>query len=132
MRFYIASRLADELYAKEIASVLKGRGHEQTYDWTAHGSMQHSPDKWADTAAAELAGVAAADVVVVVTPGGRGTHVELGAALALGKKVLIWIPFGRSPDDGYGYSCVFHHHPNVATVLAGGIDDVVNHPVWEK
>ena len=132
MRFYIASRLSDALYVEEISKILKGRGHKQTYDWTVHGSVQHTPSEWSHVAAKELEGIKAADVVVVILPGGRGTHVELGAALALHKRVLLWIPFGRSPDDGFGYSCVFHHHPMATTILAGGLDDVVNHPFWEE
>ena len=30
-----------------------------------------------------------AEVVILLLPGGRGTHVELGLALALGKKVFL-------------------------------------------
>jgi hypothetical protein len=43
-----------------------------------------------EAAKKEFQGVVDADVVIVLTPQGKGTHVELGIALALGKKVFIW------------------------------------------
>jgi nucleoside 2-deoxyribosyltransferase len=47
---------------------------------------------YATIALAELAGIREADVLLVLLPGGCGTHVEIGAALALGKPVIIHAP----------------------------------------
>ena len=54
-----------------------------------HEQKDTGPDGYADTALAEIAAVREADVLVVLLPGGYGTHVEIGAALALGKPVIL-------------------------------------------
>ncbi len=116
MKFYVASNLPNRNMASLMVRALEGAGHECAYDWTEHGSMQTEPDKWPDVAEAELAGVMRADFVVVLLPGGRGTHVELGAALAMGTRVFL------VGDDELlragSYNCVFHFHPAVTRVEA--------------
>ena len=65
-----------------------------------------------DTAVKELTGVVSADAVIVLWPGGRGTHVELGAALALGKRVFLMsevLDHHRATKE----TCAFYHHPLV-------------------
>jgi nucleoside 2-deoxyribosyltransferase len=62
-------------------------------------------------------------VVIVLTPQGRGTHVELGIALALGKKVFIW-----HENDKY-FKCTddtssFYWLSNVKR-LNGTIEDLI-------
>jgi nucleoside 2-deoxyribosyltransferase len=54
-----------------------------------------TPDGYAKIALAELAGVREADVLIVLLPGGYGTHVEIGAALGLGKPVILHAPIAK-------------------------------------
>ena len=126
--FYIASGLGGAIRAREIAQALVRRGFVWTYDWTAHGSVQHDMDGLGPkTAEAEMNGVACADFVVVLLPGGRGTHAELGAALALGKPALI---FGEHFVVD-GVECVFYRHPRAvkyafaSNMLGEEIADVI-------
>jgi nucleoside 2-deoxyribosyltransferase len=91
MKFYIASKLENYEQVQYLRDRLKEQGWTHTYDWTKHGSVKTvSTELLKEVAEKEFQGVVDADVVIVLTPQGRGTHVELGIALALGKKVFIW------------------------------------------
>ena len=90
MRFYIASRLENHEQVKNLASRLKPFGWEHTYDWTVHGSVKETNlETIKAVGQREYDGVKNADIVIVLTPQGRGTHVELGMAIALNKVVYI-------------------------------------------
>lgn len=111
MKFYIASSLGNAEIAKKIADYLSSRGWEQTYDWTTHGPVKDI-EHLENVAADELRGVTGCDVFFLLLPGRRGSHAELGAALASKKPVII-----LSPDQDLFYensfTCSFYHHPGV-------------------
>lgn len=116
MKFYIASKLANAHQARKLAAHLKRFGWEQTYDWTLHGSVHGlGEDVMQEVTLKELGGVKDAEVLVVVLPGGRGTHAELGAAIALKKPVFIW---GEKHEDFIqdGYACSFYWNPVVRRI----------------
>jgi nucleoside 2-deoxyribosyltransferase len=79
-----------------------------------------SPDKYGDVATSELQGIQSADLVVVLLPGGYGTHVEIGAALAFGKPVILHAPDQHTLNTPY--PCVFHYHPLIKLIVS----EVVN------
>lgn len=138
MRFYIASRLENAPRVRELAAVLKAHGHEHTYDWTVHGSVQNAGlDVIERVAVLGTRGVERADVVIVMLPGGRGTHAELGIALGImlrrsidsaGKEHLITeigrdarrlLVLSESEEIDFGTdgrTCAFYHHPFVERV----------------
>ena len=62
-----------------------------------------------------------ADVLLVLLPGGYGTHVEIGVALALEKPVILHAP--NRETLAAPYPCIFHYHPGV-TLLVSEILDV--------
>lgn len=107
-----------------MASVLKAAGHTHTYDWTVHGSVQgEGEDRIREVSVNETQGVLDADVVIVLLPGGRGTHSELGIAIASDsiKAILIC-----AEDDSLflhdDRTCAFYWHPRVERVV-GAMDD---------
>jgi hypothetical protein len=111
MKFYIATRLESHVAHNEVRDLLIGFGHEIAYDWTTHGPVWRSGVKViADTAVAEIEGVRRADFVVVILPGGRGTHAELGMALAFGKPTLI-ASAGGAMLSACPETCAFYWHP---------------------
>lgn len=148
MKIYVASALENIGYIREVMGAFRRKGHEITYDWTEHGSVQESePDVICDVAGKEVAGIAAADVVLVVLPGGRGTHIELGIAVGLSiagsaKQIIVaeerkslgeiagFIPagnkdFGAAPY--YERTCAFYHYsPTVLRVRYVKIENLVS------
>ena len=108
-RFFISARKTRATEADAVAEKLQARGWQRTYKWRdldGAARQEHS-----ETALAELDGVQKADVLVALFPGGFGTHVEIGAALAFGKPVIIHSPDQQTLETPY--LCVFHYHPKV-------------------
>jgi len=113
MRFYIASKLENYEQVKSLARLLRLSGWEHTYDWTVRGSIKETNiETLKSVGQKEYDGVKNADIVIVLTPQGRGTHVELGMAIALNKVVYIC-----HEDDKYfqcdDNSSAFYWLPNV-------------------
>ncbi len=131
MNFYISSRLSNTDQVRRAASLLKGHGWIQTCDWTNFdASSANSPDGLRNIGKRECEGVHAADVVIVLTPQGRGTHIELGMAIALEKRVYIY-----HPDDSYfacdDNTCAFYWLPQVRR-LTGKMDAAIETIVREN
>ncbi len=113
-RFYLATRKDRAAEANALEKALKTRGWERSFAWTGQdGSDQDAHSK---IAVAELEGVREADVLIVLLPGGYGTHVEIGAALALGKPVILHAPDRNTLETPY--PCVFHYHPGVRLLVS--------------
>ncbi len=91
MKFYIASGFENAKIVKSVATVLKAYGMMHTFDWTIYENVKDADDATIyKIAECGLQGVKEADILVVLLPGGRGTHVELGIANCTGKKVFLW------------------------------------------
>jgi nucleoside 2-deoxyribosyltransferase len=117
-RFYLATRIDRVAQAEAVVEALKAHGWERTFAWT--GQDDAGPEGYADTALAELAGVREADVLIVLLPGGYGTHVEIGTALALGKPVILHASDRKTLETPY--PCVFHYHPGVKLLVSEILD----------
>ena len=115
MRFYISTGLPNFARANELAAVLLNRGHEQTHDWRVTGDVRRDgPAAMSEVAFNELRAVRDAELVVVLLPGGKGTHTELGLAIATrsNKRILLWSEDGREFTDPE-LTCTFYFHPSV-------------------
>lgn len=115
---YVASSLSRRLEVASLCAALRDAGHHITYDWTSHGSVQgECVERMAEVAQSEITGVTEADVLIALLPGGRGTHGEIGAALATGIRVLLVV---ESEADLLqdGLTCVFYYHPLVTILVA--------------
>lgn len=117
-RFYLSTGKDHSAGAALLLDSLKSRGWECTFDWS--GQIDNGAAGYPDLAEAELAGVREAEVLVVLLPGGYGTHVEIGAALALGKPVILHAPDRKTLESPY--PCIFHHHPAVKLVVSEILD----------
>jgi nucleoside 2-deoxyribosyltransferase len=91
MKFYIASGLQNKENVQKIADYLKSYSFIHTYDWTQN-ERADSADQLKTIGEAERIGVLNADFLIVLLPGGKGTHVELGIALAQQKRVYLYSP----------------------------------------
>lgn len=113
MKFYIATSLSRVTAHHTVRDSLKQMGHEISYDWTLHGSVKSvSKERLKEVALLELQGVSEADFIVVLLPGGNGTHLELGFALAKEKRVFLHsedpLLFELGPQTN-----AFYHHPDI-------------------
>lgn len=107
MKIYIAAPYPLRDMAIVMMQVLEQHGHEVTSRWL------REPDNFCDKhALKDLDDVAASDVLLALNYSGweekgtGGRHVELGYALALGKRVIV-----------YGKRSNIFHHLNVVTVV---------------
>lgn len=107
-RFYIATTITRWKEHNLVRDRLIAHGHEITYDWTLNpdgGDLRGKPlDVMAHVAALEMGGIVDADFVVVLLPGGYGTHAEIGAAYITSTPTIIhaFDPafFSNDPETG--------------------------------
>jgi nucleoside 2-deoxyribosyltransferase len=92
---YIASQLENYQLVIDLINRFSERGISITFDWATLWERQLTEqlkvDK-KDIAEQMLEGVKQAKTLLLICPGKRGAHVELGMAIALGKKVVIFCP----------------------------------------
>lgn len=120
MKFYIGSGLKNSRLVQYYAGILKQNGWQQTYDWTVHVGEDVSVKDIRGYAEAEKQGIADSDVVILLLPAGRGTHVELGMALAWDKKVYLC---ASSPEDfSIENTVAFYEQPQIVR-LTGTADE---------
>ena len=106
MKFYISSSFSNKEAVREAANQLKKEGFVHVYDWTLN-SFATSPEELTRIGEEEKQAVMKADFFILLLPGGRGSHVELGIALAAGKRVYIY-----SPENETNF-ITFYHVRNV-------------------
>jgi len=135
--FYIACTLSRWRDHNELRDALVAAGHELTHDWTTSPEIdwikQEEPGVGGDDARNrvdvirqagidDIEGVRNADAVICLLAEGsaqRGMHTELGAALVLGRPVLLYGSWSAI-WEAYGYTSAFYHHPGVEIVYAVG------------
>lgn len=87
-KIYVASSLDRCERIKQIINVLESKGLSITYDWTDHGRVFNEKNL-AEIAILEEQGVKDCDILLMVLPGGGGTHFEFGVAYTLNKPIVI-------------------------------------------
>jgi len=123
VKFYIASKFENGAQVKYLADKLTSAGWTHTYDWTVHGSVkENNIEVLKEVGKMEYTGVKEADVVIVLTPQGRGTHTEPGMAIAFNKRIYL------CHNDHTYFNCddntsAFYWLPQVHRFV-GNIDDV--------
>ena len=89
MKFYVGSGMKNWELVNNYAKLLKENGWEQTYDWVKNISDDISRNDMIKYASLESQGIIDSDVVIILLPGGRGAHIELGMAMALNKEIFL-------------------------------------------
>lgn len=108
MKYYIATKLENHKAHNELRDWLNSQGHQITFDWTINGPVWTKGLLVINTIAhLETLGVLDCDVLIMLWPGGRGTHVELGIALGTNKRIFILAS---------SETCAFYHHSKVVLV----------------
>jgi hypothetical protein len=116
-KFYIATSVDNIRQHNALRDHLLLQGHTLTYDWTIHGGLRRLPIALQSSRAlAMLNAVRDADFIIVLLPGGKGTHTEFGAAIGLGKRVFIHSedPEVFQPTEK---TSSFYHYPGVTKIV---------------
>jgi len=109
---YIATSKAAIAVHNILRNLLAKADIPQSYDWTVEG-LQDTAEAHKQIASKCIKGVIDANLVIVLLPGGRGTHVELGAALALMKPILLYGDISWRKDTK---ASAFYWHPDITFV----------------
>lgn len=107
MKVYVAGKFEDRENIRSIYHILKQYGHTIALDWTnhEHPKSDKEQEQWA---IADIEGVKQCDTLIAIFSKDyryRGALIEVGAALALGKPVII---IGSNEN-----SSTLLHHPLV-------------------
>lgn len=89
MNFYIASSLSNRKMVSQLSTRLKDQGWHHTYDWTLN-AQPSTIEELRTIGKDEFEAVKASDIVIAVLPGGKGTHIEIGIALASSIPVILY------------------------------------------
>ena len=107
--FYVASRVENISQVRIVQHELTSRGMRLLYDWTTHGSLASASNEDITRAVlAETDAAKSAKLLVVLLPGGRGTHSELGLALGGAAEHVVLV--------GEADFCLFYKHPKVTQI----------------
>lgn len=89
MKFYIGSGMKNCELVNYYSKILEENGWEHTYNWAKNINGDETIEDLVEYSKLEQQGIIDSDVVIILLPAGRGTHIELGMALALNKKIFL-------------------------------------------
>jgi hypothetical protein len=122
MKCYIATSLLRITDHHLVRDSLTSFGYTISYDWTLHGSVKSvSIKRLQEVATFELDAIAESDFVVVLLPGGMGTHLELGFAMGKNKKIFLHSEDPSLFDLG-PQTNAFYHHPSLVRLCCPLVD----------
>lgn len=88
MKYYIASSFLNKEIVNEIINQLDDKGFTNTYNWTLNDKASNETEL-KNIGQAEFEAVKKSEVLIVILPGEKGTHIEMGIALGCGIQVVI-------------------------------------------
>lgn len=89
MKFYIGSGFKNSNLVNYYSEKLESLGLEHTYNWAKNIKETETKEDMINFSRLEIEAILNADLVIILLPAGRGTHVELGMALALNKRIFL-------------------------------------------
>lgn len=122
MNFYVASSFQNKQVVNEVSQHLNQHGWYLTYDWTENERAVSLVDLQ-KIGMLEKHAIANSDIVVVILPGGKGSHIELGLAIAWGKKVFLYSPDLEALD--MHTTSTFYHLPEVQ-ICEGSVEELIS------
>lgn len=123
MRFYIGSGFKNCELVNKFSEILRKNGWQHTYNWTENINDDVTFEDLIVYSESEKKGIADADVVIILLPAGRGTHIELGMALALDK--IIYLCSSDKDEFSIENTVGFYELPQIRKVV-GSVDDIIN------
>ncbi|MBA2176216.1 group-specific protein [Halobacillus locisalis] len=109
-KFYVASSFKNIERVRYVSGELIKKGFIQTYDWTEN-ERASSFEKLKQIGTKEKVAVEKADFVIILLPAGKGSHIEMGMALAGGKRIFLHSP--NNEFNQFETTSTFYHLPEV-------------------
>lgn len=122
MKFYVASSFQNKEIVRVVSEKLMNNGWHHTYDWTQN-NRACSLEALQKIGMLEKQAVADSDVVIVILPGGKGSHIELGMAIAWQKKTFLYSPNFEAMD--METTSTFYHLPEVQ-ICTGSVEELIS------
>lgn len=120
-KFYIASSFANKDKVRVAANSLIKSGFSQTFDWTAN-LRASTLDELQLYGELERKAVLEADFLVLILPGGKGSHIEMGIAISQRKNV--YLVSEQAELFEFDVTSTFYHLPEVS-IHIGSIGDSI-------
>ncbi|MGM9986152.1 MAG: nucleoside 2-deoxyribosyltransferase [Bacillaceae bacterium] len=122
MKFYVASSFRNKKAVRYVCEELKKRGYIHTYDWTKN-ERANTIQQLKEIGQLEKEAVMQSDFIVVLLPAGKGSHIELGIAASLNKKIYLY----SESEEIYHFdtTSTFYHLPEVE-ICVGSLKDLIN------
>lgn len=118
MNFYVASSFKNKDQVRNLSSRLKLEGFYHTFDWTQN-ERSASLEALSTIGEEEKEAIIQSDFLVIILPAGKGSHVELGIALGLGKRIYLFSPTNEIYE--YKKTTTFYHVQGVDSFV-GSLD----------
>ena len=123
MKFYIGSGFKNAELVNEFSKKIQSHGWEHTFNWTKYISEYETIEDLIKYSELEQKGIEQADAVIIILPAGRGTHIELGMAIALNKKIYL---YSNSKEEFDQKNIVAFYQLQSVQKIVGDIDDAIN------
>lgn len=88
-KFYIGTSFKNSDVVNYFSKELEKYGWKHTYNWAENIKERETEEDMIKNSILEENGINESEVVIIILPGGRGTHIELGIAVALNKKIYL-------------------------------------------
>ncbi|MDV2582390.1 nucleoside 2-deoxyribosyltransferase [Alkalibacillus haloalkaliphilus] len=120
-KFYVASSFKNKDTVRRVNNELKNKGFISTYDWTQNERASTIHDLKV-IGQEEKNAVIEADFIIVLLPGGKGSHIEFGIALGQGKRIYLYSSNDEVND--LETTSTFYHLSEVEKCI-GSIEDLI-------
>lgn len=115
MNFYIGSGMKNCDLVNYYSKILEENGWKHTYNWTKNIHDDETIEDLIKYSKLEQQAIIDSDVVVILLPAGRGTHIELGMALALNKEIFLCSE--TKEEFSMGNTVNFYQLPNIIRLV---------------
>ena len=124
MRVYIGAKFGNKDKVISLSKKLEEKDIINNYNWAFDLKEEESEEDLIESAKKELDAIKDSDCVIFLLPLGRGSHVELGMALACGKQVILC---GESDEVFENDPVNFYKLPEIIKVVESydGIEDKI-------
>jgi hypothetical protein len=128
---YVASSLVNWKEVKSLQTRLEMEGFFITHDWASIAeqelldSQYHVPDTLSQE---QIQAATSVDLFIFITPGGRGAHVEYGAAIGTGVPTIVVLGTTVNIIGFYKLANHLVHDPEEAFRIA--VEDYLSDKPW--